>query len=292
MHPTFTTQMIKYKPMALIVFSGVLYGMLGCFGTRILEENMAVSSMLFWRFFIAAIWMGGFALIKKQPITTPANFSLTISAISYALASFFFFLASRTTGTGIAMVIFFSFPLFVALYTFSQNGWRIDRITLLSLIAAPIGLFMLVDRNSHTANTQGIILALLAALSYAIYILISKKTLQKMGPLPFTLSVCLRSSCLFLVFALITQEASIPANLSTWGYLLALGIFATAIPIQLLLEGLKEISSLKASMASVLEPVVTLILGVLLLGESITLIQNAGIFLILGASILSQIASD
>ena len=81
---------------------------------------------------------------------------------------------------------------------------------------------------------------------------------------------------------------SIPIHLNTWGYILLLGIFATAIPIQLLIVGLKYISPVKASILSVTEPVMTLILGMFLLSETISPLQLFGIFIILFGAVLIQ----
>jgi drug/metabolite transporter (DMT)-like permease len=55
-----------------------------------------------------------------------------------------------------------------------------------------------------------------------------------------------------------------------------------------MLEGLKYISSLRASIISVLEPLVTVVLGVILLNESISNLQILGSCLILGSTLLVQ----
>ncbi len=287
----------KFKPMALILLSGTLYGFLGYLGTKLFEENFTLSSMLFWRFFIATIWMTGYCWWKDRspfPVSEVSQFfvTLVLCSLYYVLGSMLFFAASRTTGTGIAMVVFFSFPLFVALYSFLQNGWRADRVTLLSLISFPVGLVCLMERGGLTPNTLGIGLGMLSAVSYALYILKSKAVLQQMAPRPFTSLVCLGSALIYLIFALVDGELTMPTTLSSMAYLIAIGVFATAIPIQLMLEGLKEVSSLKASMASVCEPGVTLLVGVALLGETITSLQIGGIILILAASVLIQAARD
>ena len=62
---------------------------------------------------------------------------------------------------------------------------------------------------------------------------------------------------------------------------------ATVIPILLMLYGLKYISSEKASILSVLEPVFVVIFGILLLGESLRFLSAVGIVLILAGALMT-----
>lgn len=286
----------KNKPLLYIVLSGILYGFLGCFGVQILQEDVPLSSMLYWRFLIAAIWILLSLTLRgrsvKAPLGISAFFPFAICSASYALSSHFFFLASKTAGTGISMVIFFAFPLFVAFHTFFFQRKRVEKIAFIALLLAPMGLFFLIDQGSHEANLWGIFLAVLSAISYSFYIVKSKSMLQSIDPEIFTLYVCLGSSLFFLLLGGGSGIFHGPTTIKAWSYLIALGVFATAIPIQLVLMGLKHISSLKASMASVLEPVTTLIWGVFLLHEPISGLQVIGILLILGASLLTQITHE
>lgn len=63
-------------------------------------------------------------------------------------------------------------------------------------------------------------------------------------------------------------------------------IVATAIPIQLLLDGLKYVSPVKASILSVFEPLVTVFIGFVLLHETMSSLQSIGITIVLLGAIL------
>ena len=60
------------------------------------------------------------------------------------------------------------------------------------------------------------------------------------------------------------------------------------MPILFLLEAMKHISSDKASLLSVLEPVCVVIIGMLLLDETLTALQVVGIIAVLGGALLVQ----
>ncbi len=63
-------------------------------------------------------------------------------------------------------------------------------------------------------------------------------------------------------------------------------LVATVVPVVAFLAGLERIGPTNAAMLSILEPVVTVILGALLFGELLSPVALAGGALILGAVLL------
>jgi drug/metabolite transporter (DMT)-like permease len=279
----------------LVALSGILYGFLGYLGTHVLQEHFSISTMLFWRFLIASIWMYLFWLKKyfnheTSPINKRILFSMFIlSAIGYASSSSFYFMASQYTGTGLAMVVFFSFPVMVALYSCFRRETALSFKTLFTLVAIVLGLLILRNTNNEHASVIGITLGILSAVGYAAYVIGSKYfSSSNVDSNALTISVCLGCTFMFLISSLSTHSFSIPHSWSTWIYVFALGILTTALPIQLMLEGLKSISSVRASILSVLEPLVTVFAGLLLLGETLTHWQMFGAFIILASAVIVQ----
>jgi drug/metabolite transporter (DMT)-like permease len=281
----------------LVAVSGTLYGFLGYLGTTILRSDMSISTMLFWRFLIAAAWILLFIIfnhsrksnIKNYPSKSMLVRMFMLGAIGYAGCSGFYFLSSLYIGTGLAMVIFFSYPIMIAVGSWLIHRHKLNAGIVFTLITMTIGLFLIHNSSSEEVNVLGITFGVLNALCYAFYVMGSKQlSTVNIDSNVFTIMVCLGSSFIFLILALITSTFVIPTTLKNWEYILAVGILATAIPIQLMLEGLKYISSLRASIISVLEPLVTVVLGVILLNESISDLQMLGSCLILGSTLLVQ----
>ena len=288
----------ELKAGGLVILSGILYGFLGYFGTSLIYDHLSLYTMLFWRFFVASVWMFLWGFLRQERLFSSA---LTVysfiklflfSAIFYSGGSLLFFMASHHTGTGLAMVIFFAYPLFVAIYSWLKGEWKINVLTILSLLSILIGLVLLKGNQSNTISFTGIVIGLIASLSYAVYVLKSKEIAKNLLTTHITTIVCLSCTVVFLTLALLTQSFAFPISLKSWLYVLGLGIIATALPIQLLFEGLKVISPLKASILSVLEPVVTLIVGFLLLEESLSSVQFLGVLVVLGGALLIQFARE
>lgn len=290
---------IKFELFAigLVALSGILYGFLGYFGTLLLKTDMSVTTMLFWRFFVAAIWvmLCTFWSERRMLQCIPFKYYVTpylLGGLCYGGASVFFFTASQYTGTGLAMVIYFSFPMFVALFGLKKNNWRMGPYTILSLTAIVLGLLLLKGNHTHQVNVLGIVFALCSAFFYSIYVYKSKTMVHQMVSNHFATMICLGCALFFLIIAVVSHDFSLPHSLKTWGYVCALAIIATAMPVQLLLAGLKTISPLKASMLSVLEPVITLFIGVSLLDETVTQIQLIGVVVVIFGAILIQFSRD
>ncbi|MBI5447112.1 MAG: DMT family transporter [Gammaproteobacteria bacterium] len=286
-----------FQASLLVAISGILYGFLGFLGTRVLNEQFSLPAMLFWRFLIAGIWMS-FFVVKKYSFgktNPPVNksvlwFMFFIGAIGYAGSSGFYFVASQYTGTGLAMVIFFSYPIMVACLSFAKQREKINLATVLTLSGMMLGLFLLKgDTSSHSLSTMGILFGLMAAAFYACYVVGSKRASSVLLDSELlTMMLCFGSALIFLIASILSHGFSFPSSWRTAVYLGALGIFATALPIQLMLEGLKYISSIRASIISVLEPLVTVCVGVGLLHESISHLQILGALIVLMSTLFIQ----
>jgi drug/metabolite transporter (DMT)-like permease len=149
---------------------------------------------------------------------------------------------------------------------------------ILSLAAIIIGLILLRDSSTHPFDAMGIFFGIIAAVCYAFYLIGSKKYIASftIDSTILTTMVCFGCAFIFLILSISSHSFALPPTIKSWVYLFALGILATALPIQLMLKGLAYISSMRASIISVLEPLVTIFVGVLLLHESISHLQLIG----------------
>lgn len=285
----------ELKATILIAISAVLYGFLAFLGTQLVRNQFSIENMLFWRFLIAGLWMLGSYLIQKRKAILTALPKLRISvrifilgAICYSGSCGFYFLAARYTGTGIAMVIFFAYPMLVALFAWLLDRNSLNIVLVLSLIAMLVGLYLLKGENQHPLSILGIIYGLLAAASYALYVFGSRNTAGTVDSALSTIIVCFGCMSAFLVMTLFSHTLQCPVTGADWFYALALGILATAIPIQLMLEGLRSVSPVRASVISVLEPLLTVILGVVLLSETLSWSQILGCVITLISALVIQ----
>jgi len=270
------------KGEMLAISSGFLYGFIGYFGLYVIHANISASTMLFWRFLIASLCVLPFVLCTKHNRTYRAMdlfIAFMTGVCFYGLSTLLYFYASLHVGSGLAMVIFFTYPAFVLLLNVLLKGHTIERLHYIAMLLILAGMLLLVDLSLMHLDAMGIMLGTLSALFYAGYMVTSKES-----PLPSfhsTLMVSLGCMVTALVISLMEGRFEIITKAHVWLHLFGIAVIASAIPIVLLLKSMDYISAAKASILSVLEPVFVVVFGVLLLGESITLKQFIGIVIIL-----------
>jgi drug/metabolite transporter (DMT)-like permease len=279
-----------YKGALYAISSGLCYGFLGYFGVTLINSGLSISNMAFWRFFISAIMMVIILLLKtKVPnINLKAKFKILLyGMLFYSPSTVIYFIASRYLGTGLSMVIFFTYPALVMLFNVVYYKQKLSRLYYIAFSMLLIGMLCLVDAHEFAFDMLGIALAIISALSYACYMIASKKTIAE--PYISTLMVCLGSMIPCLMISLLDSTFYVPTSLDIWFNIICISFICTAVPILLLLEALEYLSSEQASMLSVLEPVFVVIFGVILLGEHITMLQIFGTVTILTGALITLI---
>lgn len=267
----------------LAILSGLCYGLVGYFGVSFMERDFSVSCMLFWRFFVATLCMGFF--IRKNPFTKDALWLFSYGLLFYGPSTTLYFSASEYIGTGLAMVLLFTFPAIVMAINSIYYKAKIRKLYYFAFIMILLGMCFLVNPENMTVGLYGISLGLLSALLYALYIACSKHISVEPKLSTFMVSAgCMATS---LVAALYEESLCMPDSSLAWIEITSMGLICTALPILLLLKAMHYISSEKASMLSVLEPVFVVIFGILLLGEQITLLEFLGVSIILSGALLT-----
>jgi len=281
--------MIKeHRGSLYAILSGFLYGFIGYFGISAMHGHLFASNMLFWRFFIssALILVVFFPKLKKRT-DTPKQIlgAFFIGVFYYGLSTLLYFLACEYISSGLAMVIFFTYPVLIMLINFFIYKQGIPKIYYLAILIILLGMLCLVDMNELSFNMWGILLGVVSAFFYACYLIASKR--NKLSPNLSTLMVCVGCMVTSLIVSLFNHSFEIPSSTIVWVHLFGIAVIATVIPVLLMLYSLQYISSEKASILSVLEPVFVVIFGILLLDESLRFLSAVGIVLILVGALLT-----
>ncbi len=281
---------ITNRGTLLAVVSSILYSSLGYLGITQMHPGFTVYDMLFWRFIVAGILLLPFALrvsVWTKMDVSSAVWLFLLGGSTYGGSSLFYFLAAQNLGTGISMVIFFAFPVFVALLAWVFDRHRLGRLTYVSMITLFCGLWLLGDECGPGFHWMAAFLALSSGVTYAVYVYMGKKI--KVTPIASSLIVCFGSAfTIWCTDGLVGSRTFLPSFQIPWLYVFLTAMLATVLPIILLLEALKKISATKASLLSVFEPLSTVIIGIMFLGESVTDIQTVGIIIVLVGALLTH----
>jgi drug/metabolite transporter (DMT)-like permease len=287
------------KGIWLTALSAVLYGSIGYFGIKLANHGLLVRDFLLWRFLFSSILLVPLLpfLLPKGPsrgqTLTPLTWLFVLGAVFYGGGTALYYESSLLIGTGLAMVIFFVYPIFVVIFSYLFDQMPLRKITLLSVALIVLGCSLIALEGSAESNVMGLALAFLSAISYGVYVFWSKKSSRSLTPALATFAVCSGASVGFVGYSLLSQGSIyLPAGFEIWTLIALFALVGTILPVLLLLAGMKTISANKASIISVLEPVTTLAVGALVLGEAVSSLQFLGALIILSSAIIIQLEKD
>lgn len=275
-----------------VLAAGTCFGFLGVFGKLAFASGLSVGELLTLRFSFAAVILG-ILLILARPAwlrigTRQTLISLLLGVCGYAVFSTLYFESIRGISVGLAALLLFTFPIFVSLGSFLFFRERLSARQIVSLFLASIGLVGLVWGDWAVEKTTALVCGLAAAITYAAYVLVSGRVQKNVRPLSSSFYVIIGAALALAVFH--RPSLAHLSQLAPRQFLLILGIavLSTIAPLTLFLAGLQKMSSSKASVLVMIEPVVATAAGALIFDETLTPPQGAGAALILTALVLQS----
>lgn len=270
-----------------VLLSGVGFGFLGIFGRLAFQSGLSVGELLTFRFLSAAIILFlGLLIFKPQFIKLSVKQILISSGLGvfgYAVFSTLYFMSIKGISVPLAALLLFTFPIFVNLGSYFFLKEKLARTQIMSLVIATIGLGILLWGPIVVESLAAVIYALAAALVYAIYVLVSGKVQQNVPPLSSSLYVIIAGFVTLFLFHQPPLQKLAELNLQQIFIILGIALVSTIGPMTLFLAGLQRLSSSKASIVVMIEPVVAALAASLLLNEQLSNQQLAGAILVLFA---------
>ncbi|MHB1318018.1 MAG: DMT family transporter [Anaerolineae bacterium] len=293
------------KPVAfargygLVATGAVLWGCLGLFYQVVIGQYGLTSlEAVFWRALIATLILSGW-LAWRDPQSLRVKrrdlgLMFVLGAIGVSATFWIYAYAIRAVGMGVAAVLQYVAPAWVALFSVLFWGEQVRAPRVVALCLALTGV-ALVGRMYDLSGTQlsllGVLAALATSLTYAAYILLIK-TASRRGYGPRTIlvySLAIGTACLAPLQSG-RSLAIIAGSPAIIPWLIALGLVTLAAGATFN-AGLKEVAASNASIVATVEPLTAMLLGWLVLGESMDAPQVLGALCILASVSVLQIRS-
>lgn len=277
--------MNRLAGIVLVIISAASFGSLAIFGRLAYANGLDTATLLFLRFSFSALLMA--ALLKARKETWPRGRLLAwligMGAIGYVGQSFSYLSAIKYASAGLVALLLYLYPTFVAILATLFLKTRFTRLKILALALATLGAAL--TANPQGGQWTGVLLAILAAVIYAVYIIVGARVIQRVSAVQSS-TVIFASAGLVYGGLAAAQGAHYPATMDGWWVVAGIVLIATVIPVTTFLAGMKRIGPTDASLLSTLEPVVTVVLAAIILGESLPLLSLLGGGMILAAVIL------
>lgn len=187
-------------------------------------------------------------------------------------------------------------PLLVAVGAWLFLKERLSRLAIVGLVVSVAGVVVLTlagaPAESAPAPALGNLLELAAMTSGAGYMLIAKRLSARYSPWILTGLQSVSGALFFIPGALLSKpETWFQAPSLAWGAALYLGCFVTLGGFGLYNLAVSRMDAGRAAMSINLIPVVAVIAGWLVLGESLTPLQGLGGLAVVGGVVLGEAGS-
>ncbi len=208
--------------------------------------------------------------------------------VSIAVLTAFYALQRLPGSTYI--VLLYSYPAMVALFS-RLLGDEIHARTWLALALALFGVALTVPDLSAAdgADALGIGLALLNAAIIAVYYLLTRRALAGVENVSRASAVMMLGSLAIMLMLIPWRGLQIPGNALTLLLLFGIAIIGTVTPVFAVNQALQRIGAAQASLVSTVEPIISMVVAMLILGEVILGVQWLGAALIVGSVIALQL---
>jgi len=275
----------------MVLASATGFGSLAILAKLGYRVGLGTQQELAFRFLLAAIGMLALTfLLGQNPLRLERSrliLLLAMGAVGYCAQSLTYFLALQTLPASLVVLIAYIYPSLVV-----AAGWlflhrAVSAKHLVALLASFAGLVMLVG-GAHFQLAWALVLAIASPVIYTAYILVGERVMGSVPALPASAAIITGAAVAFCLLAGVTNQLTLPPTASGWAVVVGLAVFPTMFAISLFLAGLPRVGAARAALLSTWEPVVTVGLAVLVLGDRLSLIQIVGGILVLLAVIVVQ----
>jgi drug/metabolite transporter (DMT)-like permease len=280
--------MHRRASFAVVLLSALFFATLAVLARLAYEQGARPLPLLSWRFALAALAIGSYVALRRpgdlraglQHLPRYAALSLT----GYGAASVCFFFALQRVSASVVAVLLYTYPAIVALLAVPVLKERLTASRIVALLTTFAGCVLVVGvlEERVSVDGPGIVLALGAGVGYAAFTLLSQKLVagdSRLVTMAYTFGL---SAAGVTMVTLLVGESLSPVGWTGQLWLLLGGIVAlpTFAAVALYLRGIRELGAPQAAVLSTVEPVFTVGLAGVVLGERLTVLQLAGVALV------------
>ncbi len=247
---------------------------------RHLGEDFSPGALSLGRLLVGAIVLGAVALSRGLPRPTGREW---VSIVAIGVLWFGIYNVALNEGeqrvdAGTAAMLIQVSPVLIALLA---AAFLDERFTLylgvgLALAFAGVGLISVGTSDHGDSDVLGVALCLLSAVVYSISLILQKPLVARLSALHVTWLACSVGAVACLPFAgrLVAEAGDAPTSSLLW--VVYLGVFPTAVAFTTYAFALQHMKASTLGVSTYLVPPITIVLGLVLLGETPPTMAYAG----------------
>ena len=269
---------IMKKGYIYTALSAIIFGLMPLLTKIIIARGATSLTIPFFRVFYVTIVLFFVLKIKKIDLHLEKRDLLSAILTSIFGSGLTIIILNESynhVDTGIATSLHFLYPLFVAILCCFFYGEKIKKKQILSLSFALVGIICFMSKGN--GSLFGYFLAIASGLTYAFYLVkMDKSGLVKMNALKLSFYLALFTTIEIFTMNLFMQDVVFKMDAIAYGLLLVLALSSSFLATVLLQKGVLLLGSTRASFICLLEPVTSMIVGILWLNEAFTFNKGLG----------------
>ncbi|HGC8760806.1 TPA: DMT family transporter [Streptococcus agalactiae] len=287
----------KEKGTMMTLAAGLAWGISGISGQYLMSHGVHVNLLTSLRLLITGIFLLSLARSKQKEHLVAAwkqpkflKQVLLFSIFGLVLNQYAFLRAIHLTNAGTATVLQYMAPILILSIVCILNRQRPISFEIIAIAMAILGTYMIATHGklgSLAITPKGLMWGLGSAITYSIYILLPVKLIHEWG------STIVIGSGMFIggiLFSLVTKAWQYPLQINVISILAYIGIIGigTIFAYTFFLKGVSIVGAVKGSLLASVEPVSSVFLTVLVLGEIFYPIDLLGmLFIFLAVTLIS-----
>jgi len=217
---------------------------------------------------------------------------LALGVFGVAASNYFYYLAIQKTNVATAIILQYTAPVWVLFYMVGRRLQRATMERVASVLLAGLGIALvigIVGGSKFKLDSVGLTAAILAAFSFAFYNVAGHGLLERYDRWRVLLYALLGAALCWIVINPPWKIVAAHYSSRQWLFLAIFSIASVLVPFSFYFAGLQHLDAVRAIVTSCLEPVFSIVIAALALGELIRPLQGLGIVLVLAATILVQL---
>jgi drug/metabolite transporter (DMT)-like permease len=283
------------KGIVFALAAALCFGAIPAIAKSAYAGGISVLALLSFRYLLASAILLPVACLKERGKLPPVGLIVKImlvAGIFLALEAGLYFYSLTRLPSSLAALILFTYPLFVNIIGLFRGDAKLTWGIGLSMLLCLAGFAALLGPDFGHIDTIGILCAFLAAISYSVYLVLIDRLIAGISPAVTNAIVSLSNAVTMSAAALVTGSFAVAFQPSVWFTIALLVVVSNLAGFYLFFAGLKLLRPERTSMLNMTEPLFTVLIGVLLLGEHLAAVQMAGgLVMVFGLVLFVQMQS-
>ncbi|GEN52833.1 EamA family transporter [Halobacillus faecis] len=289
---------MKGKGMTLVLIGAASFGFTPIFVKTGFSLGYTLGELNIVQMFIAFVCLWGMSSFKRISLKGTSKgdlFKMMLTGTSVGLTSIFYYGAMQYLPASIAIILLFQFVWIGMIYEWIFTKVIPTKINFLSLAVTLFGVVLasgVIGGGFFSLPLAGLLLGLLSGFSYAGFVFFSGQVATSIDPL--VRSALMVTGSLILVLVVFVQDLpTLPLfDMQLWSIGGGVALVGAVIPPLFFAQGAPLISGRLANVLSSIELPVAIVSSMIILAESVSLIQWLGVVLIIAAIFINELGDS